>query len=281
MIFVRIDNSDRRAGRPTGQAGHLSYPGRAQGAFTMIEIAFSLAIVAFALVAIMGVLPTGMTVQRDNREDTLINNDAIFWTEALRSGSRGIDDLTNYVEEIVVSNQVNFLRVTNAWGPGTQIFTGEQIVGLLSTPKYTNSGGKVYTTTVFARVRAINGPAIDKTSPKTRDFAFRYRMESEVTSVQAAPLSADKNNPYGFSLEGSEVYERTISTNLQNLRLTFRWPLYERGDSWDWGSNRRTVRALLNGQFKATPVDVANQRDTNHFFAHPNTYEYVSIQPQP
>src|ERR1051325_1910066 len=127
MIFVRVNNFDRWAGR-------LSYP---QRAFTMIEIAFSLALVACALVAIMGVLPTGMTVQRDNREDTLINNDAMFWTETLRSGSRGIDDLTNYVEEIVVSNQVNFLRVTNAWGPGTQIFTGEQIVGLLSTPKYT------------------------------------------------------------------------------------------------------------------------------------------------
>ena len=32
----------------------------AQAAFTMVEIALSIAIVAFALVAILGVLPTGM-----------------------------------------------------------------------------------------------------------------------------------------------------------------------------------------------------------------------------
>jgi type II secretory pathway pseudopilin PulG len=72
---------------------------KSNSGFTMVEIAFSLAIVAFALVAIMGVLPTGMTVQKDNREDTLINNDGSFWIEAVRSGSRAIDDLKNYVEE--------------------------------------------------------------------------------------------------------------------------------------------------------------------------------------
>ncbi len=69
--------------------------GEGERAFTMVEIAFSLAIVAFALVAIMGVLPTGMNVQKDNKDDTLINNDGSFWLETLRSGSRGMDDLTN------------------------------------------------------------------------------------------------------------------------------------------------------------------------------------------
>ena len=36
--------------------------------FTMIEIAVSIAIVGFALVAVIGVLPAGMNTQRDNRE---------------------------------------------------------------------------------------------------------------------------------------------------------------------------------------------------------------------
>src|SRR5215212_9485212 len=80
-----------------------------EAAFTMVEIAFSLAIVAFALVAIMGVLPTGMTVQKDNREDTIINQDGMFWLEAMRSGSHGIDDLTNYVEYIQISNNSGVL----------------------------------------------------------------------------------------------------------------------------------------------------------------------------
>ena len=39
-------------------------------AFTMVEIAICLAIIGFALVAIIGVLPIGMNTQRDNREET-------------------------------------------------------------------------------------------------------------------------------------------------------------------------------------------------------------------
>src|SRR5947207_15193206 len=68
---------------------------RDQRAFTMIEIALCIAIVAFAMVAIVGVLPTGMTVQRDNREDTVINQEGQYWLEALRGGNRGLSELTN------------------------------------------------------------------------------------------------------------------------------------------------------------------------------------------
>ena len=49
---------------------------RREPAFTMIEIALSLAIIGFALVAIIGALPKGMNVQRENREETIINQDA-------------------------------------------------------------------------------------------------------------------------------------------------------------------------------------------------------------
>ncbi|MBI5775567.1 MAG: hypothetical protein HZA89_17755 [Verrucomicrobia bacterium] len=59
-------------------------------AFTMIEIAISIAVVAFALVAIMGVLPTGLNVQRDNREETIINQDAAYILQALRSGTTNL-----------------------------------------------------------------------------------------------------------------------------------------------------------------------------------------------
>ena len=50
--------------------------------------------------AIIGVLPLGMNVQRDNREATVINQDATFFIEAIRNGARGMDDLTNYVYAI-------------------------------------------------------------------------------------------------------------------------------------------------------------------------------------
>ncbi|HLZ53286.1 MAG TPA: prepilin-type N-terminal cleavage/methylation domain-containing protein, partial [Verrucomicrobiae bacterium] len=39
------------------------------GGFTMVEIAICLAIIGIALVAIIGVLPAGLNVQRDNREE--------------------------------------------------------------------------------------------------------------------------------------------------------------------------------------------------------------------
>jgi len=66
-------------------------------------IALCLGVIAFALVAIIGVLPTGIRVQKDNREDTIINQEGLLLVEAIRSGSRGLDYLTNYFDTITVS----------------------------------------------------------------------------------------------------------------------------------------------------------------------------------
>src|SRR5208283_1442024 len=79
--------------------------------FTMIEIAMAIGVIGFALVAIIGILPSGMNVQQSNREDTLISQDAPYFLEAIRNGcvvnsnrngvaNLGLDFLTNYVESI-------------------------------------------------------------------------------------------------------------------------------------------------------------------------------------
>src|SRR5580698_8433458 len=62
---------------------------RRQGerAFTMIEIAIAIGVIGFALVAIIGILPAGLNVQKDNREDTLISQDAPYFLEAIRNGA--------------------------------------------------------------------------------------------------------------------------------------------------------------------------------------------------
>jgi hypothetical protein len=254
----------------------------------MIEIAFSLAIVAFALVAIMGVLPTGMTVQKDNREDTLINNDGFFWAEALRSGSRGIYDLTNYVEEITISNGRGTSTWSNTWDASSQIVSSEQIIGLLCTPKYqlTNNNTVTLTNIVTARVRAINGPAIDMKNPRGNEFVFRYQLESEVTSVVAAPVytpGRDMFEKYKFWSDYGSVdipAYASVATNLHNLRLTLRWPVFEQGNTWGTGRNRRTVRALAGGQVTATLVDEVEGR-TNYAVPRPNNFQYVSIDELP
>src|SRR5213078_3899054 len=73
-------------GEREGMRGNGSWNARrADAGFTMVEIALCLAIIAFALVAIIGVLPTGMRVQKENREDTIINQDGMFLVEAIRS----------------------------------------------------------------------------------------------------------------------------------------------------------------------------------------------------
>src|SRR5207244_1014287 len=60
---------------PTLPRSHA--PTSSRGAFTIIEIAISIAVIGFALVAIIGVLPTAMRVQQDNRADTLIDQDGV------------------------------------------------------------------------------------------------------------------------------------------------------------------------------------------------------------
>jgi len=47
--------------------GAPSQSPRPQSAFTMIEIALCIAVVAIAMVAIIGVLPAGLNVQKQNR----------------------------------------------------------------------------------------------------------------------------------------------------------------------------------------------------------------------
>ena len=77
-----------------------AFPSRRAG-FTMTEIALCIAVVSIALVAIIGVLPSGLNVQRQNREDTIVTEDSKVLLNALRTGSTLNADLTNYVDFIL------------------------------------------------------------------------------------------------------------------------------------------------------------------------------------
>ena len=190
--------------------------------FTMVEIAICLAIIGFALVAIIGVLPIGMNTQRDNREETIINQDATVFLEAIRNGAQGLDDLTHYVYAItnywtaydsslvVISNGVNGYTATlstvsvnggafAATTPQLLINNGTNIVGLLSTPEFTMANGLIVPTIIYggisnhivAYVRSISGPAVEKPPQDNQIIqgdAFGYR----VLCVNA-PVAADPN----------------------------------------------------------------------------------------
>jgi prepilin-type N-terminal cleavage/methylation domain-containing protein len=143
-------------------ASNAPYGNRTRGerGFTMIEIAIALAVIAIALVAIIGVFPSGLNIKRDNRTDTLIFNDARFFMEAIKNGARGVMDLSQFVDAV---------NGRNAAG-----MTPEQIIGLLSRPNVPN----------VAIVRSLAGVPSEMTQ-ETKDLAFRYMLISELREFQS------------------------------------------------------------------------------------------------
>jgi prepilin-type N-terminal cleavage/methylation domain-containing protein len=244
-----------------------------QSGFTMIEIAICLAIIGIALVAIVGVLPLGMNVQRENREGTIINQDATVFIEAIRNGSRGLNDLTNYVYLITnsVTQYKNFVAQTpNQFGytytgstengtpttPQLPINNGTNIIGLLTTPEFTDPvtgapsdalsffSGNYYSNHIVAYVRSISGPAVEKPPQDNQilqEDAFSYRL-----FCVNAPVATDTNifNTLIYP-NGPPAYSQQLAANLHELRLTFLWPQQPNGSL---GAGRQTFRALVAGQ---------------------------------
>ena len=251
---------------------------RSTAAFTMVEIALCLAIVGFALVAIVGVLPAGLNVQKENREDTILNQDATIWFDALRAGGGGgfsapnapgtYDDLTNYVDRIVIVSQ-NYDDQTNKvggplyfvgeWNGPIPLTNGARIVGMLSTPKITGptmAPPAAYSSNyVYAYVRAISGNATDKApqdNQDVRDLAFSYRMVVDVSPVGTSDLEGIQTN----------AVDRVLRRNLTDVRLLFRWPLqrpFVAGQSDpSVGNSRMSFRTQLGGRIMAVPDVMPN-----------------------
>jgi prepilin-type N-terminal cleavage/methylation domain-containing protein len=279
-----------------------------ENGFTMVEIAICLAIIGIALVAIIGVLPLGINVQKDNREETLVDQDATVFIENVRNGARGLDDLTNYVYAITnvvttFNSSGQPLTPPNVYGyayngstlngapmtPPFPLTNGMNIIGLLSTPEYTDlnfyptnnlfSGG--YSNHVVAYVRSLSGPAVEKppqNNPIVLGDAFGYKMicNNVPVAVNTPPLwrraqlykAGDEVFWYGFSwrataattgdipglspLWAEDSYSQQLTANLHELRLTFLWPLLPNGNT---GNGRHTFATTVAGQIAQTNVN--------------------------
>ncbi len=248
----------------------------------MIEIAISLGVIAFALVAIIGILPVGLNVQRDSRQDTVIGQDGPFFLEAIRNGgsalgngtSTSLDFLTNYVEQIAITT-------FSATGTNTVVYTptnytnGAMILGLLSTPEiyplvYGNG-----LNSVTARIRGLTGAATEQSGSNALT-AFRYYMNVEVvpfdvTGNAVSPLSTDfgdynqTNDPIDYYLRLERAEEIPyLANNLYELRLKFSWPIRPNLTA---GQNRQAYRSLVSAHLL---FNITNNM-TNWFFQ-PNTY---------
>jgi hypothetical protein len=197
-----------------------------RGAFTMIEIAIALGVIGFALMAIIGILPVGLNVQRDTHEDLVIGQDGPFFLEAIRNGgpalgpgtSTSMDFLTNYVDLITVGT-------TTYTNPSS----GQMILGLLSTPA--NMCGS----NVTARIRGLTGAATEQSGSNVLT-AFRYKMDVEIEPFGTpSPVSLDNNYPN----EGDRLIH-----NLYEVRLKFSWPVRPNGAV---GPGRQSFRSLVSG----------------------------------
>jgi type II secretory pathway pseudopilin PulG len=206
--------------------------GRAGAAFTLIEIAICLGIIGFALVAIIGILPAGLQVQRDNKEDTIINQEGTYLMETIRNGAEGVFEFLDrtdgiIIEEIGTGNVIT--AVTNrAFAPTARpsFSAPREVVGLLSTPSD-------YDTNVARQVRAFiyagSGSAVEQGS----QVAFRY----QVTIRNFAFTNASLAQPV-------EVRDE-LAKQLREVRLEFRWPLLPHGGV---GNGRQIFRTLISGR---------------------------------
>jgi type II secretory pathway pseudopilin PulG len=241
----------------------------------MVEIAISLAIIGIALVGIIGVLPLGLHTQRDNREQTIINQDATVLLQAVSSGARGMDDLTNYIYAITnywtkydsngvvlagggsINDGYNFSgsQITKvASPPFFPITNGARIIGLLSTPEYTSdasgnfaplgstvNAGDYYSNHVVAYVRSISGPAEEK-PPQNNEIIQQNSFTYRVLCVNA-PVALDTNTV-------GQGYAKQLAANLRELRLLFLWPQQANGSV---GNQRQNSRMLVAGQLFNIP----------------------------
>ncbi|HEX4264759.1 MAG TPA: hypothetical protein VH597_10510 [Verrucomicrobiae bacterium] len=232
-----------------------------RSAFTIIEIALCLGIIGFALVAIIAVLPRGLDVQKRNREETIIGQDAEVWMNAIRNGARGYDDLTNYVLCIsnlwttydanykVIDSKADYYTLTNSQvlsitpAPGSYLLTnGMRIVGLLSTPKLSTGGPQpvplptyafppYQSNYIIAYVRAFSGAEVanvPQTNATILADAFIYRM-----IVENFPYAAVDTN--AFCLDCTAA----LATNGMTADQQVAW--------WNGRTNLNRTMSLLQG----------------------------------
>jgi type II secretory pathway pseudopilin PulG len=277
------------------------------GAFTMIEIAISLAIIGFALVAIIGILPFGMNTQKDNRQDTIVNQDHSVFMNAIRNGERGVDDLTNYVMAITnyttafnprgvfLSRSTYGYTLTNSTfngAPSTPLFpliNGHRIIGLLSTPKFIVQQNGAFTSNhVVAFVRSISGPASEKfpqNDATVQQLALNYRLAAEVigcsTNTLYDPNWTNFADPRLIAAGlTNEIIVRSnymrmmqsFQVNLHDLRLTFRWPLLPTGEAAISGG-RQVYRTTVTGMLVPTNEPGFLAPHCTLFFFEPYNYK--------
>ncbi len=237
---------------------------RARAAFTLAEVALALAVVAFGLVAVLGVLPVGLNVQRDNREDTLIKNDGEYWMNAIRGGRLALDSL-NHVEWVELeangaTYRAEFAALQFDGAPDDPalwpVFNGNSmppityrgslkqatwrgdVIGWLSTPDVV-AGRK------RAKIRPMGGTLLHrKYGEKTvgQDGKVMYRLNGG-------------EQTFSYLLE-SQI--RELAPSFWEIKLAMRWPILEEGPTADTVKTGPGIRTFVT--YIHAPLEKAQAR---------------------
>jgi|YelNatPaOPRAMG01_1025707.scaffolds.fasta_scaffold64862_3 hypothetical protein len=231
----------------------------------MIEIALALAVIAFGLVAIIGFLPFGLGVQRENKDDTVIDHDARMFLQFIRMEPDVPIDLETlhrlwtyivpdkdgirkvWVTNVTIvyekecgqlkSSQVTGVYEYEAVSPFINPISDRPKVSMDALLKLKPFGGqievdtnadrlKVTITRLTVRLRAGAGSAFDK-YPQT---------DSAVTEMSFKYLLVRETTPVVSKWQLGSLPQ------LYDVRFSFAWPVYPNGTV---GYGRRVYRTQV------------------------------------
>jgi len=242
----------------------MKHQRNALGGFSIAEVMLAIGVVAFGLVAVLGVLPAGLTVQKDNREETIIRYDAQYWMTALRAGMQPTDALhqVEWVELQVddgagpVVYRAHRPRLGGdgagpEWRDLPSLFRGHlkqaswptDVIGWMSIPDNGTALGSVKKT---ARVRAMNGQLFDRIYGRKVLVATRQEFVSE-GSTAFHPLPGGE---FAFSyLLETHIAPDPANVNLWRITLTFKWPVLDDPSLKDSTKNAADVKTVSTKSF--------------------------------
>ena len=142
--------------------------------------------------------------------------------------------------------------------PSSPITNGLLIVGLLSTPEFTDDYGNPtnnlfwggYSNHVVAYVHSISGPAVEKPPQDPGGVIVADSFGYHILCVNA-PVATDLTTVTNWTgaFWVTDAHFKQLNANLHELRLTFLWPQLPNGSV---GSGRQTFRTLVAGQIATT-----------------------------
>ena len=235
-----------------------------QGGFSIAEVMLAIGVVAFGLVAVLGVLPIGLTVQKDNREETIIRYDAQYWMTVLRAGMQPTDALhqVEWVELQVddgngpVVYRAHRPRLSGdgagpEWRDLEPLFRGHlkqtswptDVIGWMSIP---DDGTEFGTVKKTARVRAMNGHLFDRIYGRKVLVATKREFISEgETAFHPLP-----GGEFAFSyLLETHIAPDPANANLWRITLTFKWPVLDDPTLKDSTKNADDVKTVSTKSF--------------------------------